>query len=137
MSTERAECGAGLPAELATAQTRIEISLSMDTSVWWSTDLFSAMRATLSADRSREHLEAPSVEPRRSVPPTGSAAVVANRVVVHGQFRSAAALIVAPSAISRFRRSADSWGALTTHLGAPLRHAECNSCTMLTACLTS
>src|ERR1039457_1511482 len=30
----------------------------MDTSVWWSGDLFSAMRATLSADRSSEHLEA-------------------------------------------------------------------------------
>jgi len=30
----------------------------MDTSVWWSGDLFSAMRATLSADRAREHLEA-------------------------------------------------------------------------------
>jgi cytosine/adenosine deaminase-related metal-dependent hydrolase len=30
----------------------------MDTSVWWSADLFSAMRATLSADRSREHMEA-------------------------------------------------------------------------------
>jgi cytosine/adenosine deaminase-related metal-dependent hydrolase len=30
----------------------------MDTSVWWSGDLLSAMRATLSADRSREHLEA-------------------------------------------------------------------------------
>jgi cytosine/adenosine deaminase-related metal-dependent hydrolase len=30
----------------------------MDTSVWWSADLFAAMRATLSADRSREHLEA-------------------------------------------------------------------------------
>src|SRR5262249_39757717 len=36
----------------------IPVSLSMDTSVWWSADLFSAMRATLSADRSREHLEA-------------------------------------------------------------------------------
>jgi 5-methylthioadenosine/S-adenosylhomocysteine deaminase len=34
------------------------VSLSMDTSVWWSGDLFSAMRATLGADRSREHLEA-------------------------------------------------------------------------------
>src|SRR5256885_6894287 len=32
----------------------------MDTSVWWSGDLFSAMRSTLSADRSREHLEAHS-----------------------------------------------------------------------------
>jgi cytosine/adenosine deaminase-related metal-dependent hydrolase len=30
----------------------------MDTSVWWSADLFSAMRATLNADRSREHVEA-------------------------------------------------------------------------------
>jgi hypothetical protein len=30
----------------------------MDTSVWWSGDLFCAMRSTLGADRSREHLEA-------------------------------------------------------------------------------
>ena len=30
----------------------------MDTSVWWSGDLFCAMRTTLGADRSREHLEA-------------------------------------------------------------------------------
>ena len=30
----------------------------MDTSVWWSGDLFSAMRATLGADRAREHFEA-------------------------------------------------------------------------------
>jgi 5-methylthioadenosine/S-adenosylhomocysteine deaminase len=36
----------------------IPVSLSMDTSVWWSGDLFSAMRATLNADRAREHLEA-------------------------------------------------------------------------------
>ncbi|WP_372455981.1 amidohydrolase family protein [Nocardioides lacusdianchii] len=36
----------------------IPVSLSMDTSVWWSSDLFSAMRTTLGADRSREHLEA-------------------------------------------------------------------------------
>jgi cytosine/adenosine deaminase-related metal-dependent hydrolase len=36
----------------------IPVSLSMDTSVWWSGDLFSAMRTTLGADRSREHLEA-------------------------------------------------------------------------------
>jgi cytosine/adenosine deaminase-related metal-dependent hydrolase len=36
----------------------IPMSLSMDTSMWWSGDLFSAMRSTLSADRSREHLEA-------------------------------------------------------------------------------
>jgi cytosine/adenosine deaminase-related metal-dependent hydrolase len=30
--------------------------------VWWSGDLFSAMRTTLGADRSREHLEAHAVE---------------------------------------------------------------------------
>jgi cytosine/adenosine deaminase-related metal-dependent hydrolase len=36
----------------------IPVSLSMDTSVWWSGDLFSAMRSTLGADRSRMHLEA-------------------------------------------------------------------------------
>jgi hypothetical protein len=32
--------------------------LSVDSSVWWSGDLFSAMRTTLGADRSREHFEA-------------------------------------------------------------------------------
>jgi 5-methylthioadenosine/S-adenosylhomocysteine deaminase len=36
----------------------IPVSLSMDTSVWWSADLFSAMRATLNADRAIEHKEA-------------------------------------------------------------------------------
>ncbi len=36
----------------------IPISLSQDTSVWWSGDMFSAMRATLNADRARCHLEA-------------------------------------------------------------------------------
>jgi cytosine/adenosine deaminase-related metal-dependent hydrolase len=36
----------------------IPVSLSMDTSVWWSADLFSAMRATLNADRAMEHFEA-------------------------------------------------------------------------------
>jgi cytosine/adenosine deaminase-related metal-dependent hydrolase len=36
----------------------IPVSLSMDTSVWWSGDLFSAMRATLNADRMSEHMEA-------------------------------------------------------------------------------
>ena len=41
---ERAERGAGLPAHLAGAHHDIPVSLSMDTSVWWSGDLFSAMR---------------------------------------------------------------------------------------------
>ncbi|HEX9038632.1 MAG TPA: amidohydrolase family protein [Ktedonobacterales bacterium] len=36
----------------------IPVSLSMDTSVWWSADLFSAMRATVNADRARDHMEA-------------------------------------------------------------------------------
>jgi cytosine/adenosine deaminase-related metal-dependent hydrolase len=34
------------------------VSLSVDTSVWWSGDMFSAMRATLNADRMAEHMEA-------------------------------------------------------------------------------
>ena len=55
---ERAERRAGLPAHLGAAAHDIPVSLSMDTSVWWSGDLFSAMRTTLGADRSREHLEA-------------------------------------------------------------------------------
>ena len=59
VSTEsRAERRPGLPAHLAGAPHDIPVSLSMDTSVWWSGDLFSAMRTTLGADRSREHLEA-------------------------------------------------------------------------------
>jgi len=36
----------------------IPVSLSNDTSVWWSGDLFAAMRATLNADRAMEHFEA-------------------------------------------------------------------------------
>jgi 5-methylthioadenosine/S-adenosylhomocysteine deaminase len=35
----------------------IPVSLSQDTSVWWSGDIFSAMRATLSADRVMDHFE--------------------------------------------------------------------------------
>jgi cytosine/adenosine deaminase-related metal-dependent hydrolase len=50
--------GQGYPASWRLREHGIEVSLSMDTSVWWSGDLFSAMRSTLGADRSREHLEA-------------------------------------------------------------------------------
>jgi len=59
LSTE-SECsaGQGYPPTWKLRQHGIPVSLSMDTSVWWSADLFSAMRATLSADRAREHLEA-------------------------------------------------------------------------------
>jgi cytosine/adenosine deaminase-related metal-dependent hydrolase len=50
--------GQGYPPTWRLRQHGIPVSLSMDTSVWWSGDLFSAMRATLSADRARVHLEA-------------------------------------------------------------------------------
>lgn len=51
-------CGQGYPPTWALRKHGIPVSLSMDTSVWQSGDLFSAMRSTLGADRSREHLEA-------------------------------------------------------------------------------
>jgi 5-methylthioadenosine/S-adenosylhomocysteine deaminase len=50
--------GQGYPTSYALREHNIPVSLSMDTSVWWSGDLFSAMRSTLGADRSRVHLEA-------------------------------------------------------------------------------
>ncbi|HWM07233.1 MAG TPA: amidohydrolase family protein [Actinophytocola sp.] len=50
--------GQGYPPTWAIRSHDIPVSLSMDTSVWWSGDLFSAMRSTLGADRSREHMEA-------------------------------------------------------------------------------
>jgi 5-methylthioadenosine/S-adenosylhomocysteine deaminase len=59
VSTESEQsAGQGYPPTWQLRRHGIPVSLSMDTSVWWSADLFSAMRATLSADRSREHLEA-------------------------------------------------------------------------------
>jgi cytosine/adenosine deaminase-related metal-dependent hydrolase len=59
VSTESEQsAGQGYPPSWQLRKHGIPVSLSMDTSVWWSADLFSAMRATLSADRSREHLEA-------------------------------------------------------------------------------
>jgi len=59
VSTESEQsAGQGYPPTWKLREHGIAVSLSMDTSVWWSADLFSAMRATLSADRAREHLEA-------------------------------------------------------------------------------
>ncbi|MFI6345452.1 amidohydrolase family protein [Streptomyces sp. NPDC050560] len=59
VSTESEQsAGQGYPPTWAIRAHGIPVSLSMDTSVWWSGDLFSAMRATLGADRAREHLEA-------------------------------------------------------------------------------
>src|SRR5690349_5314872 len=59
VSTESEQsAGQGYPPTWQVRRHGIPVSLSMDTSVWWSSDLFSAMRTTLGADRSREHLEA-------------------------------------------------------------------------------
>jgi cytosine/adenosine deaminase-related metal-dependent hydrolase len=59
LSTESEQsAGQGYPPTWKLREHGIGVSLSMDTSVWWSADLFSAMRATLSADRLREHMEA-------------------------------------------------------------------------------
>ncbi|GAA3815891.1 amidohydrolase family protein [Sphaerisporangium flaviroseum] len=59
VSTESEQsAGQGYPPTWAIRAHGIPVSLSMDTSVWWSGDLFSAMRATLGADRSREHFQA-------------------------------------------------------------------------------
>jgi 5-methylthioadenosine/S-adenosylhomocysteine deaminase len=59
VSTESEQsAGQGYPSSWELRKYDIPVSLSMDTSVWWSGDLFSAMRTTLSADRSRDHLEA-------------------------------------------------------------------------------
>jgi 5-methylthioadenosine/S-adenosylhomocysteine deaminase len=59
VSTESEQsAGQGYPPTWQLRKHGIPVSLSMDTSVWWSADLFAAMRATLSADRSREHMEA-------------------------------------------------------------------------------
>ena len=59
VSTESEQsAGQGYPPTWALRKHDIPVSLSMDTTVWWSGDLFSAMRSTLGADRSREHLEA-------------------------------------------------------------------------------
>ena len=52
--------GQGYPSTHELRRHGIPVSLSMDTSVWWSADMFSAMRATLNADRARGHIEAHS-----------------------------------------------------------------------------
>lgn len=61
VSTESEQnAGQGYPPTWQLRRHGIPVSLSMDTSVWWSGDLFSAMRSTLNADRSKEHEEAHS-----------------------------------------------------------------------------
>ncbi len=53
------ECsaGQGYPPSFTLRKHGIPISLSVDTSVWWNADMFSAMRALLNTDRVHEHLE--------------------------------------------------------------------------------
>ncbi|MCQ0013973.1 amidohydrolase family protein [Actinomadura madurae] len=59
VSTESEQsAGQGYPPTWLLRAHDIPVSLSMDTSVWWSGDLFSAMRTTLGADRCRMHMEA-------------------------------------------------------------------------------
>lgn len=59
VSTESEQnAGQGYPPTWQLRRHGIDVSLSMDTSVWWSGDLFSAMRSTLNADRSKEHEDA-------------------------------------------------------------------------------
>jgi len=48
-------CGQGYPPAAALRRHGIPASLSIDTSVWFSADMFSAMRTTIGADRSLEH----------------------------------------------------------------------------------
>ncbi|PFG29713.1 amidohydrolase family protein [Paramicrobacterium agarici] len=59
LSTESEQsCGQGYPPSWVLRTHAIPMSLSVDTSVWFSSDLFSAMRATLGADRAWEHIKA-------------------------------------------------------------------------------
>jgi 5-methylthioadenosine/S-adenosylhomocysteine deaminase len=50
--------GLGYPATAKARQFGVPLSLSIDTVVWWSGDMFAAMRATLNADRGLAHLRA-------------------------------------------------------------------------------
>lgn len=59
LSTESEEsCGQGYPPSHALRRHGIPVSMSVDTSVWFSGDLFSAMRTTLGAERALEHMNA-------------------------------------------------------------------------------
>jgi len=62
LSTESEDtCGQGYPPSHELRRHGIPASLSVDTSVWFSADLFSAMRATVGADRAIDHLRAHEV----------------------------------------------------------------------------
>jgi len=58
VSTEsESSAGQGYPPTWQLRKYGVPVSLSMDTSVWWSADLFSAMRSTVNADRVRVHMD--------------------------------------------------------------------------------
>jgi cytosine/adenosine deaminase-related metal-dependent hydrolase len=60
-------CGQGYPPVHQLRKYGIPTSLSVDTSVWFSADLFSAMRATVNADRALEHYLAHQLEPAETI----------------------------------------------------------------------
>jgi len=60
-------CGQGYPPIHNLRRYGIPVSLSVDTSVWFSADLFSAMRATVNADRALEHFKAHQLEPAETI----------------------------------------------------------------------
>lgn len=60
-------CGQGYPPVHKLRQHGIPASLSVDTSVWFSADLFSAMRATVNADRALEHYLAHTLDPALTI----------------------------------------------------------------------
>jgi len=60
-------CGQGYPPLHQLRKYGIPASLSVDTSVWFSADLFSAMRATVNADRALEHYHAHLLEPAETI----------------------------------------------------------------------
>lgn len=60
-------CGQGYPPVSQLRKHGIPASLSVDTSVWFSADLFSAMRATVNSDRALEHYHAHLREPAETI----------------------------------------------------------------------
>ena len=60
-------CGQGYPPIHQLRKYGIPASLSVDTSVWFSADLFSAMRATVNADRALEHYHAHLLDPAETI----------------------------------------------------------------------